>query len=117
MKKLNAFIASGKPTVITDGLASRLDGQLALGGDNVHILPVQGEPKSLLSWRQDTLDAIRLPILKAVGHSFEASNRVALYLMSDGSWIVENFNDEPVTVKLDGTEMQIGPRDWLYQWK
>lgn len=115
--RLKAFIASGKPTLITDGLASRIDGQVALDRQNVQILQVQGEPKSLLKLTQDALDAIRRPILKPLGHSFEAPSRVALYVMSDGSWVIENFNDEAVTVKLGGREMQIAPRDWGYQWK
>jgi hypothetical protein len=115
--KLKAFIAAGKPTLITDGLAKETEGRVALDAENVHVLPVQGDPKSLLSLAQDILDALRRPILQPLGHSFEAPNRVALYLMTDGSWVVENFNDEPVAVKLDGTEMQIGPRDWKYQWK
>ena len=29
-------------------------------------------------------------------------NRVALYLFEDGSYVIENFNDERVALKLDG---------------
>lgn len=115
--RLKAFIASGKPALITDGLAIQIDGQVPLDGNNVQILQVQGEPKSLLNLTQDALDAIRRPVLEPLGHSFKAPNRVALYLMTDGSWVIENFNDEPVTVKLDGQERRIGPRDWSYEWK
>lgn len=115
--KLKAFIASGKATLITDGLADQIGSQVDLDKGNVHILPVRGEPKSLLNWTQENLDAIRRPILKSLGHTFEAPNRVALYVMSDGSWVVENFNDDPVTVKLDGRKTEVAPRNWAYQWK
>ena len=115
--KLATFIKSGKPTLITDGLASQLRDHVPLDKKNVHILEVKGEPKSLLNLTQDALDTIRRPILEPLSHSFEAPNRVALYLMTDGSWVIENFNDGPVTAKLDGHEIQIAPRDWTYRWK
>jgi hypothetical protein len=115
--KLKAFIDSGKPTLITDGLASHVRGHVPLDEKNVQILQVQGEPKSLLNLKQDALDAIRRPLLEPLGHSFEAPNRVALYLMKDGSWVIENFNDEAIAVTLDGQESRIAPRDWVYQWK
>lgn len=116
-EKLGAFIAKGKPVLVTDGLAAEIRRQVPLDKPNVQILPVQGEPKSLLDLPQDKIDAIRRPLLAPLGRSFDSPNRVALYLMSDGSWVVENFNDAPVRVKLDDENKEIPPRDWLYQWK
>ncbi len=115
--KLEAFIAAGKPTLVTDGLAARLQGHVSLDKPNVVILPVKGDPKTLLELSGDRLDAIRQPLLEPLGHSFEAPSRVALYLMTDGSWVIENFNDTPATVKLDGQQQQVAPRDWLCNWK
>ena len=100
--KLAAYVATGRPVLLTDGLAKRLEGNVATGASNVHVLPVKGDPKSLLELPQATLDALRAPLLQPLSRRFEAPNRVALYLFSDRSWVVENFNDEPVTVRLDG---------------
>ena len=66
---------------------------------------------------QQDLDALREPLLRPLGHSFRAPNRVALYLFGDGSWVIENFNDQPVTVKLDGTPHELGPRAWTCHWE
>jgi len=84
---------------------------------NVQILPLNGAPKSLLELSQESLDAIRRPILEPLGRSLEAPCRVALYLFSDGSWVIENFNDRPVTAKLDGQALELEPRGWICRWK
>ena len=70
-------------------------------------MQVKGDPKSLLKMPQADLDAIRQPLLKPLGHTFKAPNRVALYLFADGSWVVENFADQPATVQLDDVEMEV----------
>ncbi|MGA2063633.1 MAG: hypothetical protein ABSG86_01625 [Thermoguttaceae bacterium] len=115
--KLAKFIATGKPVVLTDGLAKRLAGKLDPAVANVRVLPVRGSPKSLLELPAAEADALRRAVLGPVGHTFHAPNRVALYLWSDGSWVIENFNDEPAAVELDGTAHTIPARGWGYQWK
>ena len=35
-------------------------------------------------------------------------------VFDDGSWVIENFNDQPVTVELDGTSQTVQPRNWIY---
>jgi hypothetical protein len=114
--KLATFVASGKPVLLTDGLANRLAGKLALDAPNVHILAVKGDPKSLLDLPEAALNALRAPLLAPFSRRFEAPNRVALYLFEDGSWVVENFNDEPVTVTLDGQSLHIEGRAWQQHW-
>ena len=47
--KLAAFVRSGRPVLLTDGLAARLQGRLDLSVTNISILPVAGNPKSLLN--------------------------------------------------------------------
>jgi hypothetical protein len=42
---------------------------------------------------------------------------VALYLFRDGSWAVENFNEDAVEVMLNGERMKIDGREWKYKWK
>jgi hypothetical protein len=116
-ERLSAFIASGKPVLVTDGLAVRLSGKMNLDASNVRVLRLSGDPKSLLKLPQAALDALRQPLLGPFGRRFESPNRVALYLFEDGSHVIENFNDEPVTVKLDGHPEELAPRGWIYRWK
>jgi hypothetical protein len=42
---------------------------------------------------------------------------VALYLFDDGSWVIENFNDAAVQVKLDGDPNQVEGRGWIMHWR
>jgi hypothetical protein len=115
--RLSAFAATGKPVLITDGLAERLAGKMDLHQPNVHVLPVKGEPKSLLGWSQEQLDALRLPLLQPLHAVFHAPNQVALYLFRDGSWVVENFRDEPAAVVLNGESLTVPARGWRYRWR
>jgi hypothetical protein len=115
--KLTRFLAAGKPVLVTDGLAKRLAGQVDLDRPNVRVLPVGGSPKSLLELAQSKLDAHRAPLLQPFDRSFRAPNRVSLYLFQDGSWVVENFNDEAVTVELDAKPITVDARGWTYRWK
>jgi hypothetical protein len=116
-KLINAYIATGRPALITDGLAQALQGKLAVDRPNVVILPVKGNPKSLLNLTQATLNALRGPFIKALGHqAFDAPNHVGLILFKDKSWVIMNFNDNPVTVKLSGEPHDVAARQWLYHW-
>ncbi len=117
VQRLSAFIAAGKPVLITDGLAEQFNGKLKLDAPNVRVLPVGGDPKSLLKLPQAELDAIRRPLLHPLGRSFQAPSKVALYLFQDRSYVIENFNDQPATVELDGTSQTVQPRSWIYCWK
>ena len=114
--KLAAYVATGRPVLLTDGLARRLEENVAAGASNVHVLPVKGDPKGLLGLPQATLDALRAPLLEPLSRHFEAPNRVALYLFHGGSWVVENFNDDPVTIKLDGQPLRVEGRGWRLHW-
>jgi hypothetical protein len=115
--KLTAFIAAGKPVLLTDGLAKRLSGTLNLAAANVRILPIKGNPKLLLELPQAELDAMRVATLRPFGHTFRAPGRVALYLFHDGSWVIENFGDAPASVELDGGSQTVPARGWLFEWK
>jgi hypothetical protein len=115
--RLAQFIAAGKAALVTDGLAERLAGKVNLSADQVRVLPVNGSPKSLLQLPQAELDAARDLLLRPLGHSFRAPPGVALYLFKDGSVVVENFNDEPVTVQWDGSSQPLAARGWWYRWQ
>ncbi|MFQ6040722.1 MAG: hypothetical protein ACE5PV_07690 [Candidatus Poribacteria bacterium] len=115
--RLSAFISSGKPVLLTDGLAQRLTltGRINLNAHNVYKIPVKGDPKSLLEWSQADLDVLRKPLLRPLNVSFRAPNQVALYLFHDGSWVIENFNDEMASVELNGEPLTIAMRGWICQ--
>jgi hypothetical protein len=115
--KLSAFLRTGKPVLLTDGLAKRLAGQVKLDGPNVRLLPVKGDPKSLLQLSQKELDELRSPLLRPLNATFAAPNQVGLYLFGDGSWVIENFNREAVNVELSGQRLTIPARGWSYRWK
>ena len=60
---------------------------------------------------------MRTPLLRPFKTTFKAPNQVALYLFRDGSWVVENFNDEAVTVELNQRQLKIAARGWQWEWK
>jgi hypothetical protein len=115
--QLTDFIKAGKPVLLTDGLAQHLTNKLKLDWRNVQVLPVKSDPKSLLELPRQELDKLRAPLLTPLKTSFHAPNQVALYLFGDGSWVVENFNDEPVEAELNGKRLAIEARAWRYRWK
>ncbi|MFZ5829925.1 MAG: hypothetical protein ACOY3P_07545 [Planctomycetota bacterium] len=116
-ERLKSFLKGGRRALITDGLAKQLAGTVDLKRENVRVLDVKGDPKSLLELDQPALASLRKPLLAPYERSFEAPPRVALYLFDDGSWVIENFGDEAAVAKLDGAEHQVPARGWLYQWQ
>jgi len=115
--KLSAFIEKGKPVLVTDGLAKLLGDRVKLDRPNVRVLEVKRDPKSLLGKPREELDALRAPLLRPFGISFRAPDRVGLYLFRGGSWVVENFNDGPAEVEVDGRALAVPPRGWICTWK
>lgn len=115
--RLAAFIETGRPVLVTDGLKAALEGKVDLSARNVRVLPVRGEPKSLLNLDAEELDSLRSAMLKPFGVRFSAPNHVALYLFRDGSWVVENFNPTAVDVSVNGEKRSLGARDWLQYWR
>jgi hypothetical protein len=114
---LAAAIDSGTPVMLTEGLVKKLTGKIRVDAPNVRVLATKGKPETLLDLSQGELDGIREHLLRPWNRRFEAPNCVALYLFNDGSWVIENFNDEPVQVKLDGEARQVGGRGWIMRWR
>jgi hypothetical protein len=132
--ELGQFIQTGRPVLLTDGLARRIGNQVNLTATNVYVLNVQAHPDSLIELSQARLDDLRAPLLNALHTTFQAPNRVALYLFSTDrravqapdraalnsftheGWVVENFNNEPVTVVLNGQSLNIAARGWIFRW-
>jgi len=98
--KLGTLLKAGAPVLITDGLAKHLT-MLDAQADNLLILKVNGEPKSLLNLTRHELEPIREKLLAPFGIRFDAPNKVALYLIGNNCVIVENFNDRAVTATLE----------------
>ena len=98
--KLHEMLDAGTPVLMTDGLAGRLKG-VDLGGDNPTILKLGGKPRSLLELSRRQLRPLREKLLAPFGMSFDAPNKVALYLIGHDCLIVENFNDEPVSATVE----------------
>jgi hypothetical protein len=98
-------------------LAQQLAGKVNWEARNVQVLPVKGDPRSLLRLSQKELDDLRAPLLQPLKTRFNAPNRVGLYLFKGGSWVVENFNDQAVQVNLNGEPLTVDARGWLYRWK
>ena len=105
------------PQSVPDRPRPRGRGRLKLNASNVRVLPVKGDPKSLLELSPKQLDELRAPLLRPFRTSFTALNRVALYLFRDGSWVVENFNDEAVSVEFNHEPQTIPGRGWNYRWQ
>ena len=117
LPKLTAFIKTGKPVLLTDGLVQNLTNCPNLDVPTVQVLTVNHEPKSLLKLDQLKLDKVRALMLSPLQTTFTAPDRVALYLFDDKSWVVENFNNESVAVTLNGKSLTIPARSWRYEWK
>jgi hypothetical protein len=115
--KLQEFIKTGKPVLLTDGLIKALGDKVELRASNVHTLAVKGAPKSLLSLGKEELDALRAPLLKSLGVELSAPNKTGLYLFTDGSRVIENFNDEPIEVRFNGKSEKVPARGWVAHWK
>ena len=97
-EKLDQLISDAKPVLITDGLAEYLEG---FTNENLHVLEVMKDPKNILHFSKEKLNALRNPMLKPFGIQFDAPSMVALYLFGDDLLVIENFRDETVSVKLD----------------
>jgi hypothetical protein len=115
--KLQDFIKAGKPVLLTDGLVKALGEKVDLHGPGVHVLSVKGEPKSLLKLTLAELEPLRAAMLKSVGVEFRAPNKIGLYLFTDGSCVIENFNEEPIEVQFNGKSETVPARGWSARWK
>jgi hypothetical protein len=115
--RLKDFLSAGKRVLMTDGLAQALTNQVDLSAPNVQVLALHHNPKSLLELDEQQLNDIRKPLLQPFRCSFRAPNRVALYLFSDGSVVIENFRDEAATVNLNGKSLNVPARGWWQDWR
>jgi hypothetical protein len=102
--------------LLTDSLARQLEDKVNVNALNVHVLPVKGDPKSLLQLSQPEVDQLRSEMLTPWKTTFNAPAKVGFYLFRDGSWVIENFADEPANVSLNHQPRTIERRSWIYSW-
>ena len=97
-EKFSAMLSANKPVMITESLAKKL-GKLPNAG-NLIVLDFNGDPRNLLKYDRSRLDSIRNKMLAPLGVTFDAPALVGFYLFGDHLLAVENFNNNPVDVKI-----------------
>ena len=115
--EMNNFIKTGRPMLITKNLATLLAPKVNFDATNVLVLTAPEPPDRLLTLPQAQLDEVRVPLLAPLHVTFQAPNMVALYLFEPKGWVIENFNNTPVTVVLNGQSRTIAARGWHCQWQ
>jgi hypothetical protein len=110
------YVASGKPLLITDGLAESLTPEL-VKAPNVRVLPVRGAPKTLVDLPPAELDAIRAHMLRPFETTLKGPNELGLYLFKDRSWVVENFGGRAAALELNGEKIEVPARGWTHRWR
>lgn len=98
--RLKKILDSGKNVLITDNLAKLISDQKILDNHNLMVLKTGGDPKNLLKMKQEELNPVRNHLLAPLGMQFDAPNKVSFWLLGNNTFIVENFNDNPVDVSL-----------------
>jgi hypothetical protein len=78
---------------------------------------VKDDPKSLLELPEGEVELLREHLMAPLKTTFRGPKKVGFYLFKDRSWVVENFNDTPAVVELDGSQIHVPPRDWICRWR
>ena len=125
-RKLSAYIASGRTTLVTDHLAKALARQQAnveLSVANVHTLTVGESPAAMLDMPQKSFRALRSAMLKGMGGGANftlqqaPTNFLSFHPFSDGSWVLENFGNYTISAEVNGVQHEVAARGWQYEWK
>ena len=115
-QRIADYLATGRPTLLTERLAEELGETLELPLPSAVVLP--SGLWRLLDLPDAELDALRAPFLKPFDlQGFRAPNKTGLVLFSDGSWVLSNFNDHPVNVTVRGESRDVAPRGYACQWQ
>ncbi|MDR1644425.1 MAG: hypothetical protein LBS05_01170 [Tannerellaceae bacterium] len=67
---------------------------------NLHVLTIPNDFGNLYEYPESTLNQIRQLLSKDVDVRIEAPAKVSLFLYDNGTFIVESFLDEPVTIQV-----------------
>lgn len=112
-RSLGRAIEQGKPILLTSTLRDRLSERLRkrLSGESVRVLDLDDKREKsfygvldsvrrLMELPRQRADALRAPLLKALGVKLSAPPRVSIYLFGQRKVVLENFNDRQVSVRL-----------------
>ncbi|TWU65103.1 hypothetical protein V7x_06490 [Crateriforma conspicua] len=116
VKKLAQFLQTKRPVILTDSLAQKIAGDIDLSGKHVSILTFDGRMENAYSLPAKELSMLRDVVLKPLNLSITAPQRTAIYCYSDGSWVVENFNDQRIQVTINGRSQSVEANHWASQW-
>jgi len=106
------YVQQGKPILVTSSAWRRLPPETQAALERAHAvqLPlvvgakthygVLDSVRQLAAMSPADIDALRRPILTSLGIRFSAPTNVALYLYGDDKFVVENFRDDAVTVRI-----------------
>lgn len=115
-RRLSRYISHVRPILWTEGLLDRLPPQVDVNQHHIKRVDIKADPEALLRLPQETLDALREPLLKALGYTLKCPARVAFYPFADGSWVLENFNAHAVKAELNNEIVVLPPRGWVQKW-
>jgi hypothetical protein len=115
--ELADYIKTGRPTLVSAGLGKLLPSRIDLSAANVRVINMPRPLDYLLVQKEEPLDDLREPLLKAIHVSFKAPDMVGLYLFTPDAWVIENFGEQPVTAVLSGQTVKIAARNWVTHWK
>lgn len=115
--ELNDYIRTGRPVLLTRNLASMLGNSVNVNAANVLVITLPERLDYMLVQPEQNLDPIRDKLLAPFNVTFHAPDMVSLYLFEPNGWVVENFNDKPVDVVLNGKSLNIPARGWLCHWE
>jgi hypothetical protein len=115
---INAYIATGHPTLVSRHLAEAGAGKLTLDRPNVYVIPTEASSWEFCDYPPDALAALRARVLPTFGiKAFEAPCRVGVALFTDGSRVLLNFADTPTEVSVNGQARVIPARGMVCDWK
>ncbi len=115
--ELSRLVERGVPILLTDGLARQLKNQELLKKSNVHVLQVQGDPHRLLKFSEDEVNQLRQAMLGPWSITVRGPNKLGVYIFDDGSYVLENFNDQAIRVEFNSIQHDLPARDWVQVWK
>lgn len=67
---------------------------------NLYVITIPEDPGNLYDYPENTLNALRQLLTKDIDVRIEAPAKVSLFAYDNGTFIVESFLDEPVTIKI-----------------
>jgi hypothetical protein len=115
VEELRAYIKTGRPTLLTDGLMNRVRDLIDRTATNAQVLEFQGHADALLNLSEADANELHAMMLAPFGVTFQAPNHVGLILFEGGGWVAQNYNFQPAKVELNGEAFTLGARGWKYK--